>query len=612
MEENKNKETEKKKRDGLIEYIRILFYCIGLSWRASHIYTLLRILCEICPSLLGIIGSFLGKYLLDLLAGSGTTSAPSGLFVVLVGAVSAVRLLQNSLQKAAQYIQAMHEELLQEELSLRLIDCATKVDLEYFDDTEYYDKLQAAGRDAFAITQALWNAISFLGASLTFLMAFFILWQEHPFYALPLLFAAVPYGITSTKYTKSLYQLSMEQLNMERRKAYFRGISMEKRYAQDVRLFGMGELLKEKYQNLWEEVFQRRRAVVRGKTIVAVLLSCLPELVLAWISLDIGFRVFGGKASVGDYPLYTGMTGQLLSAFFVMSYSFTNIYDNRLRIVNLKQVLGFHGKLHKEGIQELKQVDTISFEHVSFSYPGTKGRRVLEDVSFLLEKEKRTVFIGVNGSGKSTLVKLLLRMYEPDEGIIRINGVDIREYTIKSLRKNFSVYFQEMGNYCMTLSQNIRVSDLEKETQGEQEALEKACCQDILEKASKGLDTNLMRIFDQEGIELSGGQHQKLALARCLYRRHTVLILDEPSSNLDPKAEHDIFENLKKESKDKMTIFTSHRLSNVVLADRILVLENGTILEDGTQKELLANNKRYAELYHYQSEKFQAVLGEEG
>ena len=295
-----------------------------------------------------------------------------------------------------------------------------------------------------------------------------------------------------------------------------------------------------------------------------------------------------------------------------MSYSFTNIYDNRLRIVNLKQVLGFHGKLHKEGIQELKQVDTISFEHVSFSYPGTKGRRVLEDVSFLLEKEKRTVFIGVNGSGKSTLVKLLLRMYEPDEGIIRINGVDIREYTIKSLRKNFSVYFQEMGNYCMTLSENIRVSDLEKETQGEQEALEKACCQDILEKASKGLDTNLMRIFDQEGIELSGGQHQKLALARCLYRRHTVLILDEPSSNLDPKAEHDIFENLKKESKDKMTIFTSHRLSNVVLADRILVLENGTILEDGTQKELLANNKRYAELYHYQSEKFQAVLGEEG
>ena len=122
--------------------------------------------------------------------------------------------------------------------------------------------------------------------------------------------------------------LNMEQLNMERRKAYFRGISMEKRYAQDVRLFGMGELLKEKYQNLWEEVFQRRRAVVRGKTIVAVLLSCLPELVLAWISLDIGFRVFGGKASVGDYPLYTGMTGQLLSAFFVMSYSFTNIYFN--------------------------------------------------------------------------------------------------------------------------------------------------------------------------------------------------------------------------------------------------------------------------------------------
>ena len=212
----------------------------------------------------------------------------------------------------------------------------------------------------------------------------------------------------------------------------------------------------------------------------------------------------------------------------------------------------------------------------------------MNNVSLRFRKTEKTVLVGVNGSGKTTIIKLLLRLYEPDSGRILVNGVDIKEYRLESLRRNFSVYFQEMGNYCMSLYENVIIGDAEREDeQAVYKALEQSCCGDILDKAIYGLNTNLMRMFDKDGLELSGGQYQKIALARCLYRRSTVLVLDEPSSNLDPKAEHDIFEQIRQLSDNKLTIFTSHRLSNVSLADRIIVLEHGCVVEEGTQKELL-------------------------
>lgn len=598
---------EKQRNVRLIEYVQMIIYCVRLSASVSGFYTFLRILCEFLPSILGIAASLLGKYLLDLFAGAaGTdTSEVPNTFFAFIGGIFIVKLLQNLLDKVKQYVQSMHNDLLREQLAVQLMDCSINIDLEYFDHTEYYDKLQAASGDIASVTQAMWNGISFLGAFLSFTAVFAVLWMERHLYGILLLVAALPYGIVSTEYTKSLYHLSMEQMNSERRKAYFQGICMEKRYAQDIRLFDIGDFLKEKYFTIWKEVFEKRRQVVRRKTVLMLALSCLPEVIFAGIEVDIGIRIFKGMATAGDYSLYTGMMTQFLSSFFVMAYSLSNIYDNKLRIMNLKDVLEFGNRIEDCGTIELKQVDTIDFEHVSFSYPGTQ-EKALKDVCFSLKKSEKTVFVGVNGSGKSTLIKLLLRMYEPDEGLIRINGIDIREYCIRSLRKNFSVYFQEMGNYCMTLYENVAIGDVErKEADEVYGALEKSSCDDVLKKAAKGLETNLTRIFDKEGLELSGGQFQKIALARCLYRRHTVLILDEPSSNLDPKSEHDIFEHLGEICDGEMTIFTSHRLSNVALADWIIVLENGTVIEEGTQKELLERNQRYAQLYRYQSEKFQ-------
>jgi ABC-type multidrug transport system fused ATPase/permease subunit len=197
-------------------------------------------------------------------------------------------------------------------------------------------------------------------------------------------------------------------------------------------------------------------------------------------------------------------------------------------------------------------------------------------------------------------------MYDPDSGVIKINDIDIRQYSLNSLRKNYSVYFQEMLNYSFSIRDNLTIADeTNPDIEGSiSKAIEDSCFQDVLYNAPRGLETDVTRFFESDGLELSGGQNQKLALARAFFRRHTAIILDEPSSNLDPKAENDIFNSLKHITDGRLTIFTSHRLSNVFLADRIIVMETGRILEEGTQEQLIRNNKRFAELFQYQQKKY--------
>lgn len=589
----------------LSEYTKALSYCIKISWRASRFYTIFRIICEAVLPILGIVSAFLGKNLINLFTGSYIIQNKYNACLVLLACLFVVGFLQRGGSSLSQYMQSMHDNILNEKLAMMIMDCSVKADLEHFDNTVYYDKLQAAARDSFSMNHIMWSAMNFLSASISFIGIFTVFWVANPLYGILLTVAGIPSAIMSTKYTKSIYHLSMEQLKNERKKGYYQGITMDKQYAQDIRLFHIGEFLKEKHYLMWKELYGKQRKVSRRRAAATIVCGCLPEGVSTAIGINIGFRIFKGISTVGDYSLYTGLIGQFLSACTKLSMSFTNIYDNKLRINNLKSVFDLNNHVMDHGKLELKEVDSIEFDHVSFAYPNT-DRLVLNDISFHLSKVEKTAFVGINGSGKTTLIKLILRMYDPVLGKIKINGIDVKEYRIESLRAGFSVYFQEMNNYCMSLLENITISDINREDTINEisDILRQTCCDDILEKAKNGLSTGLTRIFEEDGVELSGGQHQKLALARALYRRNTALILDEPSSNLDPKAEHDIFENLETITDGKMTIFTSHRLSNITLADRIIVLENGKILEDGSQRQLIKNNERYAELYRYQQKKF--------
>ena len=583
-----------------------LAFCLKVSWESSKIYTVMRIICKTLFPLLLITDSFLGKYIINLFSGLWAAENPYEVFLLLLVTIFVMKILQDASQKAEQYMQVAHDEMIEQRISLAIMECAEHVDLQYFDDTQYYDKLQAASQNAYSIIQVIWNTLSFLGETISFASIMVILWAVQPLYGLLLLLAAIPNAMISVKYTKSLYSLDLEQLTAERKKAYYRDIFLEKRHSQEVRLYDIGNFLKEKYTGVWNLFYQQKKKVIKHRTFLSIALFCLPEAVCTGIEIHLGFLILDGQATIGDYSLYTGLLSQFLMGFYGLTLSFSEIYDNKLKISNLKNIFSVKSFITDEGHFCLKDVKSIEFVNVNFSYPGT-SIKILHNINFLLEKGKRTVFVGLNGSGKSTIIKLMLRMYQPDSGEIKINGRFIEEYKISSLRKCFSVYFQEMGNFCFSLKENIIMSDLnigfDKERM--EDAIRNSCCDELQKKSKNGFEASLMRIFDPEGIELSGGQHQKLALARTLYRNCSVLVLDEPSSNLDPKTESTIFENLKKVTEGKLTVLISHRLSNIALADWVIVLENGKIIEQGSQEQLLNQNGLYAELYQCQKQKFQ-------
>ena len=588
------------------ELFSLIAWCLSLSWKASNFYTLAQLISQAATPLVGIAMSFIGKYLLNLISGSWKPVDTKKALLLLTSALLGIALLRIALDRLTQYARSMHSDILQKNLSLMMMERSLSADLEFFDNPVYYDKQLSAFRDSFAIPSLFWNALNSVSAFVSLIGVSVVLGKENILYVLLMLPATIPAAIVSAHYTKAVYRLSLEQINSERQLSYYKSLTIDKRYAQDLRLYNVAESLQGRYKQLWQDIFSNKRRMIRRKTTETTLLTVLPEIAIVFIGFDIASRVLAKEAMVGDYALITGLVGQLWGTVSQLTSSVMQVMDNKLRIENLRSYEAITNRVKDTGIRKLDRVEKISFENVSFIYPNTT-HKAIDDVSFTVELGEKLALVGVNGSGKTTLVKLLLRMYEPDNGIIRINGVDIREYTLGSLRKNFSVYFQDMANFSFTIWDNFVLTD---ETNPNSEEKMMQSIKDVgmegeIKRSRHGLKSFLTKYFNEEGMELSGGQHQKFSLARTLFRRHNAIILDEPSSSLDPKAEHDIFKILEKVTEDKLTIFTSHRLSNIYLADRILVLENGKVIEDGTQEQLIKNKKRFAELFQYQQEKFE-------
>lgn len=433
----------KKWLEGIRQFFLTVRWCLSLSWKASRFYTLIRIGSQIITPVFTIVASFLGKHVIDLLAGNEAPShANDTLFFLLIGLLT-IALLRTLVQKMTEYCQSMHEDTINSRISLIMMDRSLSVDLEYYDNAEYQDKIQAANRDTYAIPGILWNALSSVGAGISLVIAFLVLCKVNFLYGDLMLIAAIPSSISAAKYTKVLYALSVEQINAHRQMGYCQSVASDKSYAQDIRLFHAGERLKTRYTRIWKRLFTESKHATRKYAILTGLLEALPEITLALIGIDIAFRALAGNATVGDYSLYTGLAAQLWSSISMFSSSVMRIYDDRLKIENIKTLEKFQNHIADNGKETLTRIDSIEFDHVCFTYPGT-NERILDGISFTLRKEEKIALVGMNGSGKSTLIKLMLRMYDPDAGIIKINGRDIREYRLSSLYAGFSVYFQDI------------------------------------------------------------------------------------------------------------------------------------------------------------------------
>lgn len=586
------------------DFIEVFSWCVKLSWKVSHLYTILRASAELLNPLLNIAAVFVSRQIINYISVSIGNFNTRYIYNLLF-LMALIALLKVIIIKVQIYSRIVHSEQLDQWMTRNMIEFSFDVDLAYLDNPNYQDKITSAMRDGSILVQALGSSISAISAIMSFLIAFVILSNENIIYALIMTMAALPSGIALRYYTESLYGLSLGQISNRRKLSYIQQIAFNRDFSQDVRLFQSSKILKDSYDNLWGKLFSQRKKILKNRSRITLILDFLPEVVLVIISGHIIFNIVNGKLVIGDYIFLSGLLGQLWHSTSSFISSSMEIVENKLRMNNYKSLFKYTNKIEDNGILELKIVDSITFKNVSFVYPLSE-KYALKDISFHIKNSEHVAFVGLNGSGKSTIIKLLLRFYEPTSGEILINGINISSYTITSLRRNFSVYFQDMNNFAFTIKENFHLTNPDVLINDEDiiEALEKSDFIEILNLNEAGLDAYISKFFTPNGLILSGGQTQKLALARVLYRKDTILILDEVSSNLDPRAEHEIFNELEDITENRLTLFTSHRLSNLSLADRVIVLEDGNVIEDGKPEQLLKDNKRYAELFRYQQKKY--------
>ncbi|MGI6576898.1 MAG: ABC transporter transmembrane domain-containing protein [Eubacteriales bacterium] len=321
---------------GVGAFLSTVRYCLALSWRASHFYTVVRLVGRVAMPVCGMATSFVLKHILDLLSDAWIVENKVSALTILLGLSLGLVLFSAGISKVVQYSQTMHSEIMSKHIAMMLMEKGFSVDLEFFDNPAYFDKLTAASRDSLSIVNLLWNVLECVSSCITFIGAFAVLCGSNALYGIAVLGASFPSAVAGANYTKALYKISLDQIKGERQKAYIQGLSTSRQYAQDMRLFNAGTHLKERYTRLWQTLYDVRQGMLKKRSIITGILECLPEIVIAGIALNISFGVLGGDATIGDYTLYAGLSRQLLAGITLLTRSAIQIYDDKLRISNVK------------------------------------------------------------------------------------------------------------------------------------------------------------------------------------------------------------------------------------------------------------------------------------
>ena len=482
---------------------------------------------------------------------------------------------------------------------------AAKMDYEAYDNPEFYNDLVLAMNSmnsrAYSvladIQEVLTNVISVLTIGA-------VIVSIDP---ICLLFVMVCVGIM-TPIGRLIAKVNVERTEamtpLDRKNLYFSRVFYLQDYAKELRLSRAGEMVERRYN---QNIFDRIKTISPYLSKQWKLYFCqesLPMTLLIYlgITLLMGYKALVTKeVTMGDFAAtFNGATSISTSVFALTSHIAINVRENGLYVEKFRRFMNAKEKMvsgTKTTVFENPPV--IKFENVSFNYPGTE-KYVLRNINLEISPYKKIAFVGYNGAGKTTLTNLLLRLYDVTEGAITIDGVNINEWDIKSYHKNFAAVFQDFSLFGATLGENVSMDDVPQKEKVE-EAVKAA---DFDRKLPNGTDSILLREFDDEGVSLSGGEAQKIAIARAFYKNCSFAILDEPSANLDPVAEYALNQSMTKAANDKTVLFISHRLSTTVMADEIYMLEKGQIIEHGSHEELMELDGKYAYMFKLQAEKY--------
>lgn len=586
----------KKNKSQIKVLLKNIYNCFETAWSASKFYTVSRIACKLFVPMFTIVNTYISKKILDILIIPDNSNLNTVLFFFVILLI--LMLVQFFLTKFIMYIENLHQEKISYQLLRSILEKSIDSDYSLYDNPLYYDMLNSAVNDLHAYTSVIWSLFDGISSFISCIMVFIIFTKYNVLWGILILFSSVPTAIVNYKYMKKNYDMDIKQINDRRKKDYFFTISTDKNYAQDVKLYNLKPFIVSNYAMLWAKIFNNKKNLFRNKAIITGILEIIPELSVIYITFSIIRKIINGIATIGDYSFYTELSAQFLITIFSVVNSFTTLLDNNLRVETVQRFKGIQNKIIDTGNIELGEVISICFKNVNFTYPNS-SKKTLNNLCFEIHRGEHVALVGENGEGKTTIVKLLLRFYDPDSGIILINNKDIKLYSLKSLRQAFTCYFQNAKNYSFTVRENVAISDLSNANEDSLilNSLKTFGISDKLINGISGLDSYVTLQFDKNGVELSGGENQRLALARCIFKKSEVLIMDEPTSSIDAKEDTIILKKCISCYKNKIMIFTSHKLSDIYCANRIIVIKNGTVIGNSTINELIKTNNFFCELF---------------
>lgn len=587
-------------------YLTNIRQALEFVWHSSKKWTILLIVTQLMQALLPLVALYLIKLIVDSLTevGADADFRPAIQYVLMFGGI---HLLMAVIDNFQQLISETQQQLVSDYMATVIIDQAVNMDISYYENSEYHDTLHIVQRQALnrpvMILKNLSNLLrsGFLLASLAGLLIYL-----HWGIAVILLVFALPIAGVKWYYSRKIYEWVLLRRSLERRATYFKRVLTNNNFSKEIRIFNLGTYLKEKFIQVRKSLFKEKYRIGKQRTKAGIFAKTAEIIAMTLTYAFIAWRTFNGNITIGDLVMYFQAFQRGQAAIQSSLDALVGLYDNRLFLSQLFELLNLESLLKEP--EEPKEIPEtvekeIGLKNVSFIYPGTE-RVVLKDINLSFPKGQVIALVGENGSGKTTLVKLLCRLYDPTQGAVFFDKENIKNYTLADLRKNISVIYQDFSKYAFSVKENIRIADGDNPSIDEKikTAAEKSGAAAFIQNFPDNYEQQLGRQFEN-GAELSGGQWQKMALARAFYKDAEVIILDEPSSAIDPLAEAEIFEEFRKLAKDKILILVTHRLYNLKMADKIVVMNEGEIEEEGSHDELFENKGLYFEMFKKQMEK---------
>jgi len=582
---------------------------LRILWDSGRWVVAAGLIARFVSSILPLALLWVAKLIIDIVVHAVSSSQPVGPELwQLVIAEFALAAFAGFSVRMIDYLDTLLADRYVRFVSVKVMEHSASLDLQAYEDPLFYDHLERArvqATDRLVMIQQIGRLLQLVVTSATLSISILLF---SPWLLLLLVVVVVPAFLGETHFAFLGYAKNFRQTPTRRQLDYLRMTAGSKEAAKEVKLFGLNQFLTARFKQLSDEIYFENARLAKDKFLAGSLLSTVSTLGYYAAYAYIIYQAVQGRISIGTLTFLSGAILQASSNLQQIFSTLSGIADQALFLSDLLTFFRTQPTIRSKpnalpAPRPIKQ--GFEFQDVSFGYPGNSDHLVLDSLSFQLEPGERVALVGENGQGKTTIVKLMTRLYDPTHGRILLDGVDLRDYELADLYREIGVIFQDFFRYEMTARENLAVGRIESASDlpALRMAAQKSLADRVIEKLPRRYDQMLGRRFD-DGVDLSGGEWQKIALARAYLREAQLLILDEPTASLDARSEFEVFRRFAELTSGKMALFVSHRFSTVRMADRILVLANGNIAEEGSHTELAALGGRYAEMFEMQAARY--------